>query len=76
MARGFFFLTDLRQAPIAGRLSKGFRLPSSFSASTPVAAGYLQVPREALGPGKAEEAGNRRPWVYGCHVVLGATPMV
>lgn len=70
------FLTELRQAPNAGWLSKGLRLSSSFSVSTPAAARYLQVPHEALGPGKAEETGNRRPWVCGSHVVLGAMPML
>lgn len=70
------FLTELRQALKVGRLSKGLRLPSSFSVSTPAAARYLKVPHEALGPRKAEEAGNCRPWVCGCHMVLRVMPMV
>ena len=51
------FLTEMRQAPNAGRLSKGLRLPSSISVSIPVAADICRCPARLWDPGKLRRQG-------------------
>lgn len=51
------FLTELRQALKVGQLSKGLRLPSSFSVSTQLQPDICRCPTRLWDPGKLRRQG-------------------